>query len=132
MVQNSRLLMTHLRNQLFKPQKTNRQMAMLVVGPANHGKTTLLQHLVLHDESSSKSKDVGRSGRITKPSNVVLRIFIQIQNSLFSSQGELFSTRVLRNAFNSPFRHSSSSHNIRPLDNHLPDLSISLSSLALS
>ena len=29
-------------------------------------------------------------------------------------------------AFNSPFRHGSRSHNIRPLDNHLFGLSISL------
>ena len=35
-------------------------------------------------------------------------------------------------AFNSPFGHGSRSHNIRPLDNHLSGLSISLSSLALS
>ena len=35
-------------------------------------------------------------------------------------------------ASNSPFGHGSHSHNIRPLDNHLSGLSISLSSLALS
>ena len=35
-------------------------------------------------------------------------------------------------AFNSPFGHRSHSHNIRLLDNHLPGLLISLSSLALS
>ena len=35
-------------------------------------------------------------------------------------------------AFNSPFGHGSRSHNIRPLDNHLSGLSISLSSLVLS
>ena len=34
--------------------------------------------------------------------------------------------------FNSPFGHMSRSHNIRPLDNHLSGLSISLSSLVLS
>ena len=35
-------------------------------------------------------------------------------------------------AFNSPFGHGSCSHNICPLDNPLPGLSISFSGLALS
>ena len=59
----------------------------------------------------------------------MLRIFIQ--DNLFSSQVKLLSTWVLlRRALVRlipPFGHGS--HNIRPLDNHLSGLSISLSSL---
>ena len=53
----------------------------------------------------------------------------------FSSQGDCYqrgSCIGCPSALNSPFGHGSRSRNILPLDNHLPGLSISLSSLALS
>ena len=64
----------------------------------------------------------------------MLRIFIQ--DSLFNSQGELLSMRVLRrrsfSTFYSPFEYGSRSHNISSLENYLPGLSISLSSISIA
>ena len=65
MVDNTKLLMIHLRNKLFRPQKTNRQMNMLVVGPKEQGR--LLQRLLYDDE---KSKDNGEIKSILKPSKL--------------------------------------------------------------
>ena len=73
MVDNTKLLMIHLRNKLFRPQKTNRQMNMLVVGPKEQGR--LLQRLLYDDE---KSKDNGNQPSILKPSKpyILLLFFV--------------------------------------------------------
>ena len=75
--------------------------------------------------------------RISRRHCAMLRIFLPILYPRFSSvirvncyqQGSCVEGP---SAFISPFGHWSRSHNIRPLNNHLPGLSISLSSLTLS
>ena len=75
MLEEPRLLMMHLRKELFKPQKENRMMNMLVVGPKGQGKSNLLHHLLHADEKNNEPND---NRPPNQTSNIFHSIFCQV------------------------------------------------------
>ena len=82
----------------------------------HHGVVQILQGL--------KLKNLKNENGVNQMMVTMLRIFIL--DSLFSSSVKQGSCVGGPSAFNSPFGHRSRSHNIRPLDNHLWSIDISL------